>query len=141
MEITSIYKDPRSPSFPTIIIIKKQQIQQQRRWSRRRPPKAAGCCCWTRPRQGGQGRRDRARPEQAKARHNKQASQAKPSKATCDPFENMFNFWTFWFSEDQKWSKKVLRLRGWNLSGEFRAGIPHRTPLRMSKTVGRRPIW
>ena len=37
-------------------------------------PKAAGCCCWTRPRQG---RRERPRPDQAKARHNKQASQAK----------------------------------------------------------------
>ena len=50
------------------------QQQQQRRRSRRRPPKAAGCCCWTRPRQG---RQDRPRPDQAKARHNKQASQGK----------------------------------------------------------------
>ena len=32
------------------------------------------CCCWTRSRQG---RQDRPRPDQAKARHNKQASQAK----------------------------------------------------------------
>ena len=50
------------------------QQQQQRRRSRRRPPKAAGCCCWTRPRQG---RHDRPRPDQAKARHDRQASQAK----------------------------------------------------------------
>ena len=50
------------------------QQQQQRRRSRRRPPKAAGCCCWTRPRQGRQGR---PRPDQAKAGHNRQASQAK----------------------------------------------------------------
>ena len=50
------------------------QQQQQRRRSRRRPPKVAGCCCWTRPRQG---RQDRPRPDQAKARHNRQASQAK----------------------------------------------------------------
>ena len=28
----------------------------------------AGCCCWTRPRQG---RHDRPRPDQAKARHNR----------------------------------------------------------------------
>ena len=35
-----------------------------------RPPKAAGCCCW-------QGRQDRPRPDQAKAGHNRQASQAK----------------------------------------------------------------
>ena len=46
------------------------QQQQQRRRSRRRPPKAAGCCCW-------QGRQDRPRPDQAKAGHNRQASQAK----------------------------------------------------------------
>ena len=32
--------------------------------------------CWTRPRQGRQDRQDRPRPDQAKARHNKQASQA-----------------------------------------------------------------
>ena len=51
------------------------QQQQQRRRNHRRPPKAAGCCCWTRPRQG---RQDRPRPDQAKARHNKQASQKCP---------------------------------------------------------------
>ena len=45
------------------------QQQQQRRRSRRQPPKAAGCCCWTRPRQG---RQDGPRPDQAKAKHNKQ---------------------------------------------------------------------
>ena len=91
MEITSIQEDSRPPSFP-ITIIKKQQIQQQqRRRSRRRLPKAAGCCCWTRPRQGGQGRRDRARPEQAKARHNKQASQAK--HCFCDHFQALWAGW------------------------------------------------
>ena len=48
-----------------------QQQQEQRQRSRRRPPKAAGCCCRSRPRQG------RPRPDQAKAGHNRQASQAK----------------------------------------------------------------
>ena len=46
------------------------QQQQQQRHSRRLPPKAAGCCCWNMPRQG---RQDRPRADQAKARHNKQA--------------------------------------------------------------------
>ena len=44
--------------------------QQQRRRSRRRPPKAAGCCCW-------QGIQDRPMPDQVKAMHDNQASQAK----------------------------------------------------------------
>ena len=37
--------------------------------------------------------------------------------------------------------EKKLRLRGWHLSGEIRAEILHRTPLRMCKTVGWRPDW
>ena len=55
------------PCLPCLGLV---QQQQQRRRSRRRPPKAAGCCCW-------QGRQDRPRPDQAKAGHNRQASQAK----------------------------------------------------------------
>ena len=41
----------------------------------------------------------------------------------------------------QKMVKKKLRLRGWDLSSEIRAGILHRTPPRMSKMVRWRPIW
>ena len=48
------------------------------------------------------------------------------------------NFWAFL---GQKWSKKKLSLRGWDLSGEIRAGIWRRTPPRMCKTVGWRPDW
>ena len=36
--------------------------------------------------------------------------------------------------------KKKLRLRGWDLSGEIRSGILCKTPPRLSKTVGWRPI-
>ena len=55
-----------------------QQKQQRRRRSCRRPPKAAGCCCWTRPRQS---RQDGPRPDKAKARHHKHASQECASAA------------------------------------------------------------
>ena len=51
------------------------QQQQPAAFGGRRPRRHC-CCCWTRPRQG---RQDRPRPDQAKARHNKQASQAKSS--------------------------------------------------------------
>merc|ERR1712147_374399 len=54
------------------------QQQQQRRRSRRRPPKAAGCCCW-------QGRQDRPRPDQAKARHNEQAKSRLPAGSLQGP--------------------------------------------------------
>ena len=37
--------------------------------------------------------------------------------------------------------EKKLSSRGRDLSGEIRAEILHRTPLRMSKTVGWRPDW
>ena len=39
------------------------------------------------------------------------------------------------------WVNKKMSLRGWDLSGEIRAEIPHRTPLRMCKMVGWRPDW
>ena len=48
--------------------------QQPAAFGGRRRLRRHCCCCWTRPRQG---RQDRPRPDQAKARHNKQASQAK----------------------------------------------------------------
>ena len=54
------------------------QQQQQRRRSCRWLPKAAGCSCWTRPRQG---RQDRPRPDQAKARHDKQAKSRLPAES------------------------------------------------------------
>ena len=50
------------------------QQQQPAAFGGRRRLRRRCCCCWTRPRQG---RQDRPRPDQAKARHNKQASQAK----------------------------------------------------------------
>ena len=51
------------------------------------------------------------------------------------------NFDDFWSFLVQKMVQKKLSLRGWDLSGEIRAEILHRTPLRMSKTVGWRPDW
>ena len=56
-----------------------------------RPPSAAGCCCCSSSRQGRQGRQDRPRPEQAKARHNKQASQAK--HCFCYHFQALWAGW------------------------------------------------
>ena len=53
------------------------QQQQPAAFGGRRRLRRRCCCCWTRPRQGRRGRQDRPRPDQAKARHNKQASQAK----------------------------------------------------------------
>ena len=40
-----------------------------------------------------------------------------------------------------KMVKEKLRLRGLDLSGEIRSGILCKTPPRMSKMVGWRPIW
>ena len=50
------------------------QQQQPAAFGGRRRLRRRCCCCWTRPRQD---RRDRPRPDQAKAGHNRQASQAK----------------------------------------------------------------
>ena len=50
------------------------QQQQPAAFGGRRRLRRRCCCCWTRPRQG---RQDRPRPDQGKARHNRQASQAK----------------------------------------------------------------
>ena len=62
-----------SNNMPTYLL----QQQQPAAFGGRRRLRRRCCCCWTRPRQGRQGRQDRPRPDQAKARHNKQASQAK----------------------------------------------------------------
>ena len=55
--------------------------------------------------------------------------------------ENMFKHCTFPDLWVRNGSKKKLRSRGWNLSGELQAEIPHPGQRRMSKTVGWRTIW
>ena len=65
------------PCLPCLPCLGLVQQQQPAAFGGRRRLRRRCCCCWTRPRQGGQGRQDRPGPDQAKAGHNRQASQAK----------------------------------------------------------------
>ena len=68
---------------------------------------------------------------------------SKPSRATAAFLAGAFFSCqkTTFFDFGPKNGQKKLRLRGWDLSSEICAGILHRTPPRMSKMVGWRPIW
>ena len=69
---------------------------------------------------------------------------SKPSRATAAFLAGAFLFLPendFFDFLVQKMVKKKLRLRGLDLSGEIRSGILCKTPPRMTKMVGWRPIW
>ena len=96
------------------------QQQQPAAFGGRRRLRRRCCCCW-------QGRQDRPRPDQAKARHNKQASQAKagwalgPGPCAGSHFGPTFHF----FCSSQNCPKRAPRGPG----GPGGPGGPHFPPI------------